>query len=58
MKKSFAILFFIGCGFVINAQQYHPFIEEGKTWAEQIFFSPAFPILPIQVLVINNNSRL
>lgn len=46
MKKSFAILFFFGCSFVIHAQQYYPFIEEGKTWAELNVFQPGYPDPP------------
>jgi hypothetical protein len=46
MKKSFAILFLIGCSFVNHAQQYFPFIEEGKTWAELNVFQPGFPDPP------------
>ncbi len=47
MKKSFAILFFIGCSIVIHAQQYYPFIEEGKTWAELNVFQHPIPNAPI-----------
>ncbi len=46
MKKSFAILFFISCSIIIHAQQYYPFIEEGKTWAQLNIFSPGYPDPP------------
>jgi len=43
MKKSGIILFFCICSFVLRAQQYYPFIEEGKTWAELYIFQNPVP---------------
>lgn len=47
MKKSFAIVFFIGFSFILRAQEYYPFIEEGKTWAELNVFQHPIPDAPI-----------
>ena len=38
MKKSLVILLFCACSFSLHAQQYFPFVEEGKTWSELNMF--------------------
>ncbi len=42
MKKNLLILILAGCSFALHAQQYFPFIEEGKTWSELNTFQ--FPL--------------
>lgn len=43
MKKNGVILLFALCSIVSPAQQYFPFIEDGKTWAELYIFQNPVP---------------
>lgn len=47
MYKFICVLVLTAFSLTVNAQQYFPFVEEGKTWAELNVFQMPIPISPI-----------
>ncbi len=48
MYKIISVLILTAFSFGVNAQQYFPFVEEGKTWAELNIFQTPIPTYPIR----------